>query len=455
VRLRLHALLVFCVLLGAALALVAAAGAQDERPRVLAIEFENDVNPVTADYVVDSIADAEEGGYDAVVILLDTPGGLSESMRDIYKRMLASPLPIIVYVWPDGARAASAGVWIVQAGDIAAMAPGTNLGSSTPIAVGGEDIQEDLKKKVVNDAVASLKALAQTHGRNVEWVEKAVTEAANLTAQEALEQNVIDVVAPDLPTLLDEIDGQTTKGSKAIVLETAGAEVTTVEMGLWTQVLDTIIDPNIITLLLSLGVLAITVELFNPGLIFPAAFGSISLILGLFGLQVLPFSWAGILLMLVALGFFVAEAFVASHGALALAGAIAFVFGALLLFDPAGDVYQVSLAVAIAIAAVLVVFVGFAVRKVLVARKRPPRTGGDELNGQVGLVREPLTPEGLVFVNGELWRARTRDGETIATGEPVRVEGLAEGLVLEVVPADSDTELEPPIPLSPSGERTR
>jgi membrane-bound serine protease (ClpP class) len=447
---RLRALLLLAASFGAALAIAAPAAAQDERPRVMAIEFENDVNPVTADYVEDSIARAEDEGYDAVVILLDTPGGLSEAMRDIYKRMLASPLPVIVYVSPDGARAASAGVWIVQAADVAAMAPGTNLGSSTPIAVGGEDIQEDLKRKVENDAVASLKALAETHGRNVEWVEKAVTEAANLTATEALEQNVIDVIAPDLETLLTEIDGQTTKGPKQIVLDTAGAEVTTVEMSLWKRILDTLIDPNIITLLLSLGVLAITVELFNPGLIFPAAFGSVSLIVALFGLQVLPFSWAGILLMLVALGFFVAEAFVASHGALALAGAVAFVIGALLLFDPAGDSYQVSLGVAIAIAAVLVLFVAFAVKKTLAARKRPPRTGSDELKGQIGVVREALSPEGLVFVNGELWRARAPEGETIAAGGSVRVLGLGEGLVLDVVETDEEHDL-PAVPNRPLG----
>ncbi len=399
---------------------------------MLAIAFENDVNPVTADFVTDSIAKAEDEGYDAVVILLDTPGGLSEAMRDIYKRMLASPLPVIVYVSPDGARAASAGVWIVQAGDIAAMAPGTNLGSSTPISVGGEDIQEDLKRKVVNDAVASLKALAETHGRNTDWVEKAVRQAANLTATEALEQNVIDVVAPDLDTLLVEIDGRTTKGAKQIVLDTAGAEVTTVEMGLWKQILDTLIDPNIITLLLSLGVLAITVELFNPGLIFPAAFGSIALIVGLFGLQVLPFSWAGILLMLVAFGFFVAEAFVVSHGALAVAGAVAFVIGALLLFDPAGESYQVSLSVAVAIAAVFALFVGFVITKVVVARRRPPRTGREELLGELGIVRETLAPEGLVFVHGEIWRGRSASGEPIPAGTSVRVERLSDGLVLEV-----------------------
>jgi membrane-bound serine protease (ClpP class) len=413
------------------LALAGTAGAQ-ERPRVLAVEFDNDVNPVTADYATDAIEEAEDEGYDAVVILLDTPGGLSESMRDIYQRMLASPLPIVVYVSPDGARAASAGVWIGQAGDILAMAPQTNIGSSTPISVGGEDIQDDLRRKVVNDAVASLKSLAESHGRNVEWVEQAVRIAANLTATEALEENVIDVVSPNLEALLEEIDGQTTKGTKGIVLRTAGADVTTVEMSIWDRILDTIIDPNIVVLLMSLGVLAITVEIFNPGLVFPAAFGAISLIVGLFGLSVIPFSWAGVLLLLVAFGFFAAEAFVTSHGALAVAGAISFVLGALMLFDPAGDAYQVSLPVAIAIGAVLALFVGFAIAKVIAARRKTPRAGVEELAGQLGVVREPLAPEGLVFVHGELWRARSATGETVPAGTHVKVEALSDGLVLDV-----------------------
>ena len=246
---------------------------------------------------------------------------------------------------------------------------------------------------------------------------------------------MIDLIAPDLDALLAEVDGTTTKGTKEIVLRTAGADVTVVEMSLWKRVLDTIIDPNIVILLMSLGVLAITVEIFNPGLIFPAAFGAISLIIGLFGLNVLPFSWAGILLVVVALGFFVAEAFVASGGALALAGAVSFIFGAIMLFDPAGDLYQVSLPVAIAIAAVVAAFVAFAVAKALRARRARPLTGGDELAGASGVVREALAPEGIVFVHGELWRARSATGDTIPAGSTVLVERLAEGLVLEVVPA--------------------
>ena len=400
---------------------------------MLAVEFDNDVNPVTADYVVGEIERANEDGYNAVVILLDTPGGLSDSMKDIYEAELASKIPVIVYVYPEGARAASAGVWIGQAGDILAMAPQTNIGSSTPISVGGEDIQEDLRRKVVNDAAASLRALAREHGRNVKWADAAVRRASNLSAREALAMNVIDVIAPDLPTLLNTIDGRTTK-PKGLVLNTANAEVTNVEMGLWKSILDLLIDPNLIVILMSIGILGITIELWNPGLILPGTVGAISLVIGLFGLQVLPISWAGLLLMALALGFFVAEAFVVSHGALALAGAVAFVVGSLMLFDPAGENYQVSLQVALIVAATMAALVAFAALKIVQARKAPVVTGESELVGQIGVVREALDPEGFVFVHGELWRART-EGESVPPGETVRVEGLDDGLTLKVAPA--------------------
>jgi membrane-bound serine protease (ClpP class) len=402
-------------------------------PRVLAVEFDNDVNPVTADYVVGEIERANEDRYSAVVILLDTPGGLSDSMKEIYEAELASKIPVIVYVSPDGARAASAGVWIGQAGDILAMAPQTNIGSSTPISVGGEDIQKDLRNKVVNDAAASLKALAGEHGRNVKWADDAVRKASNLTAREALRMNVIDVIAPNLPALLKTVDGRTTK-PKGLVLRTAGARVEQVEMSTWKQILDLLINPNLIVILMSIGVLGITIELWNPGLILPGTVGSISLVIGLFGLQVLPVSWAGLLLMALAAGFFVAEAFVVSHGALTLAGAVAFVIGSLMLFDPAGENYQVSLRVALIVAATMAALVGLAVAKIVQVRRAPVVTGQSELIGQVGVVRQALDPEGFVFVHGELWRART-SGEPVSPGEEVRVEGLDDGLTLRVAPA--------------------
>jgi len=411
----------------------AAAFAAPSQPRVLAVEFDNDVNPVTADYVVDQIERANEENYNAVVILLDTPGGLASAMKDIYEAELASKVPVIVYVSPEGARAASAGVWISQAADLLAMAPQTNIGSSTPVSVGGEDIQEDLRNKVVNDAAASLRALAREHGRNVKWVDAAVRRGANLSAREALEMNVIDVIAPDLPTLLNEVDGTETK-PKMLLLETAGAKIDEVEMSFWKQILDTLIDPNLIVILMSIGVLGLTIELWSPGLILPGTVGAISLIIGLFGLQILPVSWAGVLLLLLAAGFFVAEMFVVSHGALALAGAVAFVIGSLMLFDPAGESYQVSLQVALGVAATMALMVGLVVAKLVQVRRAEVVTGQEELIGQVGIVRQELDPVGLVFVHGELWRATTDRGP-IAPGRQVRVEGLDDALTLTVAPA--------------------
>jgi membrane-bound serine protease (ClpP class) len=419
---------VFTALAAAALAPATATAA----PRVLAVEFDNDVNPVTADYVIGQIERANEDQYSAVVILLDTPGGLADAMKDIYEAELASRIPVIVYVHPDGARAASAGVWIGMAADVLAMAPQTNIGSSTPVSAGGGEIPSDLKRKVVNDAAKSLRALAEEHGRNGDWAEAAVRRADNLTARQALRMNVIDVIAPTLPALLNEIHGRETK-PKMFILATAGAEIERVEMSLWKRILDTLIDPNLIVILMSLGVLGITIELWNPGLIFPGTVGAISLIIGLFGLQILPVSWAGLLLMLLAAGFFVAEMFVVSHGALTLAGAAAFVVGSLMLFDPAGDAYQVSIEVALTVAATMALMVALVVGKLVQVRRAEVVTGQEELVGQVGVVRQTLDPVGLVFVHGELWRAKTQ-GDPIALGERVRVEGLDDALTLTVAP---------------------
>jgi membrane-bound serine protease (ClpP class) len=413
--------------------LATAAGAAEDRPRVLAATFDNDVNPVTQDYINDQIERANDEGYDAFVILLDTPGGLASSMDEIVEAELDSDIPVIVYVSPDGARAASAGVWIGQAADILAMAPQTNIGSSTPISVGGEDIQEDLRRKVVNDAAASLRALAREHGRNVRWVDAAVRRGANLSAREALDQNVIDVIAPSLPALLEQIDGRTTK-PKGFVLNTAGAEIDQVDMSFWKKVLDTLINPELIVLFLSIGTLGLIVELWNPGLVFPGTVGAISLILALFGLQVLPISAAGLLLMVLAFAFFGAEAFIPSHGALTVAGSVCFVLGALLLFDPAGESYEVSLTVVIAIAATLALLTGFAAIKIVQVRRLKPVTGQDELVGQIGVARQTLEPNGTVFIHGELWQARST-GEPIPVGEQVRVAGM-DGLVLEVEPVE-------------------
>jgi membrane-bound serine protease (ClpP class) len=420
--------------LAAALVLCATASATTSRPRVLAVKFENDVNPVTQEYVNDEIARANREHYDAVAILLDTPGGLSTSMQKIYKAELASKVPVIVYVSPPGSRAASAGVWISQAADLLAMAPQTNIGSSTPIDVGGGNIQSDLRRKVVNDAAASLRELARSHGRNVAWADAAVRHASNLGATEALRKNVIDVMAPTLPALLDKVDGTKTV-PKGLVLHTKGAEITTVDMSLWQKILDTLIDPNLIVLFMSIGTLGLIVELWNPGLIFPGTVGAISLIIGLFGLQVLPISAAGLLLMLLAFGFFAAEAFVPTHGAITLAGAVCFVLGAMLLFEPAGATYEVSLPAVIAMAAVIASLMAFVAFKIVQVRKAPVVTGSSELLGQIGVVREPLAPVGVVFVRGELWRARS-DGDPVESGTEVKVDRIDDDLVLEVEPVE-------------------
>jgi membrane-bound serine protease (ClpP class) len=441
---------VFLLALTATLFLCATASATPSEPRVLAAKFENDVNPITQDYINDQIDRANEEHYDAVVILLDTPGGLSSSMQKIYKAELASKVPVIVYVSPEGSRAASAGVWISQAADILAMAPQTNIGSSTPINVGGEDIAKDLRRKVVNDAAASLRELARTHGRNVKWADAAVRRASNLGATEALKLNVIDEIAPDLPALLDQIDGQTTKGTKNLVLHTANAEITNVDMSLWKKILDTLIDPNLIVLFMSLGTLGIIVELWNPGLIFPGTLGAICLVLGLFGLQVLPISAAGLLLMILAFAFFAAEAFVPTHGAITLAGAVCFVIGALLLFEPAGDTYKVSLPAVLAMAGTIAACMALIAVKIVQVRKAPVVTGTSEIVGQAGVVREALAPEGLVFVRGELWQART-EGEPLPPGTSVQVNRIGEGLVLEVERAEEPAEATRPVP--PPGAR--
>ncbi len=366
-----------CSLLAAVAAVVLfalPAAAADDAPRVLVVEFDNDVNPVTQSYVQDELERAEEEGFAAVVIELDTPGGLGSSMREIVKSMLAAEVAVVVYVAPSGSSADSAGAVIGQAADVLAMAPQTNIGSSTPISATGEELGEDLRKKVINDAAAYIAELAREHGRNAEAAEAMVRDAANYGAREALRRDVIDVISPTVPALLEEIDGRKTV-PKGIVLQTAGAEVERVEMSLWKRALDLLIDPNVIALMLSLGLIGIVVELWNPGLIFPGTVGAISLVVGLYGLQVLPVSAAGLLLMLLAAGFFIAEAFIVSHGALALAGAVTFVIGALILFDPAGEAYQVSLWTAVGIAATLALLFGVALNRVVQGTAKPGRGG--------------------------------------------------------------------------------
>jgi membrane-bound serine protease (ClpP class) len=416
----------------------AAAPAATPKPHVLAVEFDNDVNPVTQDYITDEIERGEDEGAAAVVIVMDTPGGLSSSMRDIVKAILAAKVPVVVYVAPPGSSADSAGAVIAMASDVLAMAPQTNIGSSTPIDLSGQDIQKDLRRKVINDAAAYIGELAREHGRNVQEARRMVTHGSNLGAREAVAKNVADLVAPTLPTLLERIDGMTVQ-PKGLTLHTAGAQIEEVQMSGWKKLLDLLVDPNVIALMLSIGLIGLVVELWNPGLVLPGTVGAISLIVGLYGLQVLPVSAAGVLLLLLSAGLFVTDMFVVSHGALTLAGAVTFVIGALMLFDPAGPAYQVSIQVAIGIAAALALLIGFALTKAAVARRRPAEVGVHRLVGDQGRVRR----DGLVFVGGELWQARSADGGALVPGARVRVEAVDEDGLRLVVGSTSPERSEP------------
>lgn len=429
----LRGLLLFLAALATTLAFAGSASA-DSGARVLVVSFVNDVNPVTQEYLLGEIRRGERDGYAAVVIELDTPGGLGSSMRAIVKGILAAKVPVVVYVAPAGASADSAGAVIGMAADVLAMAPQTNIGSSTPISTTGEDFSKDLRRKVVNDASAYIGELAREHGRNVGEAERMVHQASNLGAREALRLNVADLVAADYPALFRQLDGLKTKPKGLVLATGASPAVERVGMSRWKRVLDTLIDPNIVTLLLSVGLLGIVVELWNPGLIFPGTVGAVSLILGLYGLQVLPVSAAGILLMLLAAAFLLAEPFVTSHGALAVAGGAFFVLGTLLLFDPAGPVYHVSLQVSIGIATILAASMGFAMTKAAKLRGTPVAVGAHTLIGERAVVRS----DGHIHVQGELWRVRSAAGPAPLPGDRVEVTAIDETLALVVASDNTD-----------------
>jgi len=418
-------LLALFLLALALVSLPASAGAAPP-PKVLAIHFSQDVNPVTQDWLNGQLGHAQSHGYSAAVILLDTPGGLEESMRKIVQRELSLKIPVVVYVTPGGARAASAGVWISEAADVLAMAPATNIGSSTPINGNGTNIDSDLRRKVVNDAAASLRGLAKQHHRNAKWADSAVRVASNLTAQEALKLNVIDLISPSLPALLNTIDGRKTV-PKHFTMHTAGAQIVEVKPGFLTRFLSTLIDPNIISLLFLAGLAGLGFELFHPGVVIPGAFGAICMICALFGFSVLPLSWAGLMLVLLGAVLLVVDAHVTSHGALTLSGLVAMAFGLATLFHNAPAPYHVNTAVVVTVTVLLGGFWAIAVGKSVAARRQPVAVGPEEIVGMEGVVR----PGKQVFVRGELWRARSAD--VLEPGDRVVVEAL-EGLTLVVQP---------------------
>ena len=413
----------------AALILAGTAGAAT-RPRVLAIQFGPDleINPVTQDYLTHQLSRAASDHYDAAVILLDTPGGLSTSMKTIYNAELNAKLPVIVYVSPNGARAASAGVWVSEAADVLAMAPTTNIGSSTPIDSSGQNLGSDLRRKVINDAVASLTALAATHHRNTTWPAKAVRVASNLTADQALKMNVIDLIAPTLPALLNRLDGYHTKDAqRPYTLHLAGAQIDTVKPGFVTRFLNTIIDPNLISILFLAGIVGLIFEVLHPGIVLPGALGAVSLVIALYGFSVLNPNWGGVALVLLGVALLIIDLHAMTHGALTVGGLIALLFGLALLYQnqPAG--YHVNTWLIVGIGGAIAAFWTFALTKGLAARRRPVTVGPQAIVGERGEVRAP----GLVFVNGELWKAHAEDESDLVPGEEVEVEAV-QGLELTV-----------------------
>jgi membrane-bound serine protease (ClpP class) len=393
-------------------------------PRVLAIHFSQEVNPVTQDWLNGELKHAETHGYSAAVIVLDTPGGLEESMRKIVQRELSVRIPVVVFVSPEGARAASAGVWISEAADVLAMSPSTNIGSSTPIEGTGSNIGSDLRRKVVNDAAASLRGLAKTHGRNAQWADAAVRKASNLTAAEALRMNVIDLVSPSLPALLRTIDGRKTV-PRHLTLHTAGAQIVNVRPGFFTRFLSTLIDPNIVSLLFLAGLAGLGFELFHPGVVIPGAFGAICMVCALFGFSVLPLSWGGLILVLLGAALLVIDAHVTSHGALTLSGLVAMAVGLVTLFHRAPAPYHTNVWAVVTVTALVGGFWAFAVGKSVAARRAPVTVGPEQIVGLEGVVRAG----GNVFVRGELWRVRS--DEPLREGDRVAVDAL-DGLTLAV-----------------------
>jgi len=414
----------------ASIVLVGSAGGATSRPRVLAITFGPDleINPVTQGYLTHQLSHAASAGYDAAVILLDTPGGLSTSMKTIYTAELNAKLPVIVYVSPEGARAASAGVWVSQAGDVLAMSPDSNIGSSTPIDSSGGNLGSDLRRKVIHDAVASLTALAQTHHRNAKWPKKAVEVASNLTATQALRMHVIDFIAPTLPALLKKLDGYRTKDAqRPFTLHLARAEIDTVKPGFFTRFLNTIIDPNLISLLFLLGIIGLIFEVLHPGIVLPGTLGAVSLVLALYGFSVLTPSWGGIALMVLGITLLIIDLHAPTHGVLTVGGLISLGFGLALLFQNQPAAYRVNEWLVLGIGSAIAAFWVFATGKALAARRRPVETGVQTMVGQ----RAEVRAAGLVFVDGALWQAHSADDSELVPGEEVEVEAV-DGLQLTV-----------------------
>ena len=404
--------------------------------KVYVIRVEGAISPPVADFVVESLEEAEKEGAKLFIILLDTPGGLDLSMRKIVKAIETSYVPVCVFVWPVGARAASAGTFITISAHIAAMSPGTSIGAASPVLMGGKEINETMKKKIENDAVAYIRALAKRHGRNADWLEKAVREAKTLTAEEALKKNVIDVVAESISELIRKINGMTVRTPAGeITLEIREYQIVRLEPNVKHRILKVISDPNIAYILMMIGIWGIFFELANPGAIFPGVIGALCLILGLYSLQTLPVNWAGILLIILSIVLFLLEIKVASGGVLALLGIGSMLLGSLMLFRSPEPFLRASWYVILSTTASTSAFFLFVAYKGIKAQFRKSLVGFEGIIGEVGEAFSDFqNGRGKIFVSGEIWDAKVIEGakpSNIKKGDRVRVVGN-EGMVLIV-----------------------
>jgi membrane-bound serine protease (ClpP class) len=371
------------------------------------IRIADAISPGTAEYIKFGIKKAEENGAACIIIELDTPGGLAESMRLIVQNILASRVPVVVFVSPGGARAASAGVMITMAADIAAMAPGTNIGAAHPVGAGGKEIDGTMSEKIVNDMVAQAKSVAEKRGRNAKWVEDAIRESVSVTETEALKENIIDLIAKDTDDLIRQLNGRQIKDRGTLELDQANKII--LEESLRSKILRTISNPNIAYILMMIGLAGLYFELSHPGAIFPGVVGGIALILAFFAMQTLPVNYAGVLLIVLAIIFFIMEMKITSYGLLSVAGVVSLLLGSLMLFE--GDTPDMKLSWHVLVPTIIVISGFFVAVASLVFRAQvsKPTTGAGGLVGEIGIVKKALRPEGKVFVHGELWHARAKE----------------------------------------------
>ncbi|OGP82797.1 MAG: serine protease [Deltaproteobacteria bacterium RBG_16_54_11] len=396
------------------------------------LKIDGIINPATAGYITKGIDKAEKEGASCLVLQMDTPGGLMESMRSIVKRMLTAQIPIIVYVAPSGSRAGSAGVFITMAAHIAAMAPGTNIGAAHPVQM-GEKMDDKMEAKVLNDSVAYIKTIAKQRGRNEQWGEQAVRESVSVKEDEALKLGVIDLVSPSLEDLLRSIDGRQVEISpgNVITLKVKGAETKNLKMSFRDQLLSIISNPNIAYILLMLGIYGLFFELANPGVILPGVIGGICLILAFFALQMLPINYAGVALILLGIILFIAEIKITSYGMLSVAGVISLLLGSVMLIDSPAEFLQISFVrFILPVVVVSAAFFLFALIMVVRAHRRRPTTGKEGLIGRIGVATVDLKPEGVVEIRGELWNAVAE--EEIKAGEKVQVKEM-DGMKVRVI----------------------